>query len=115
MHLHDPAKVVERHLREGPVAQHAGVGHEYVDAPPSIDGARRHRFHAGSVGDVAAVRDRIATAALDLLDDRMPGRAGSVSGHVVDHDARTLLCQRQRVRPAQTAAGTRDDGHAAVQ
>ncbi len=60
------------------------------------------------VGDVVAVRDRLAAERGDLVDDglgRRPIAAGAVRGHaeVVDHDDRAFASERERVLAADAA------------
>ena len=73
------------------------------------------------VGDVGAVGDGFAAGGGDLVDDALRGaaaaggRAVEADTDVVDHDARALGGERQRVRAADAAARARDDDHAAVE
>ena len=54
---------------EHAVAHEAGVVHDDVEAAEGLDGGLHERAGRGEVGDVGAVRDRLAAEAADLLDD----------------------------------------------
>ncbi len=61
--------------------------------------------------------DRVAAPGADLLCDLVGGTAGDalprgVRAEVVDHDARALGGEGQRVGAAEAASGTGDDGDA---
>ena len=72
------------------------------------------RSGAGEVGDVLAVRDRLAAERLDLADDvvRRPlarALAGERRAEVVDDDLRAGARERERVLAADPAPGAGDD------
>jgi len=115
VHLHHQPELVERHLREGLVAQHAGVADEDVDASPIADRPRHQCLHLREIGDVAAVGDGLPARARDLVDDTSARRTRLRSGHIVDHHPRAVTRERQRMGTAQTGARAGDDGHAAFQ
>ena len=69
---------------------------------------------------VVAVRDRRAAGRDDLGDDGRCGRrvrpdARHRAAEIVDDDARAARGQQQRVGPPDPAAGSGDDGDAAVE
>ena len=72
------------------------------------------------VGDVGPAGDGFASGGGDLVDHALGGAAAAggrtveADADVVDHDARALGGERQRVRASDPAAGSRDDDHAAV-
>jgi hypothetical protein len=112
VHVHHQAEVVERHLGEGLVAQHARVVDEDVDAAPFADGARHHRLHLREIGHVAAVGDGQAAGTHDLVGDRAPRRAFGCARHVVHHHARAMAASASawalpRPLPAPVTMATR--------
>ena len=69
---------------------------------------------AREVGDVLAVRDRLAAERLDLAHDVVRGPfaralAGERRAEVVDDDLRARARERERVLAADPAAGAGDD------
>ena len=82
--------------------------------PKSSIACRTIRSAPVEVGDVLAVRGRLAAGGLDLLDDLLRRRvvvalARERAAEVVDDDLRAGLGERERVRAADPAAGTGDD------
>ena len=107
------------HLREGLVAQDAGVVDEDVDAAPSLFGAGNHLDHLIIFGDVAAVRHRLAASRADFLDhgERRVGMARAVTGaaEIVDDDLGATLGEFEGVMATEAAAGSGDDGNAIIE
>src|SRR5205085_4366669 len=91
-----------------------GVVDEDVEPAELVDRLLDEPSRAGEVGDVLAVRRRLAAARADLLDHLL-GRAGigpfagEPGAEVVDHNLRSRSCERERVRAADPASCTRDD------
>jgi hypothetical protein len=111
------AEIVELHLREALVAQHAGVVDEDVDAAPFVDRLFDHRLDRGEIGDRRAIGDRLAASRLDLGDDCLRSRrrtAGAVArtAEIVDDELRAARGEREGVLAAEAIAGTGDDGNA---
>ena len=55
------------HVHEHAVAEDPGVVDEDVEAPERVDRLLHHLARLREVGDVRAVRDRLAAGGLDLL------------------------------------------------
>ncbi len=64
------------HVHEHPVAEDPGVVDEDVEAAELVDRLLDHATGAREVGDVLAVRDRLAAGGADLLDDLLGRRRG---------------------------------------
>jgi hypothetical protein len=108
------------HVHDHPVAEDSGVVDEDVEPAELLDRLPHEPFRAREVGDALAVRRRLAARGADLLDDLL-GRAeiGALAGdpgaEVVDHDRGSRIGERERMRAANAAPGSRDDGDLAVQ
>lgn len=112
------AEVVELGLDEGLVAQDSGVVDQDVHAAPLVHGRCDHGGNGVDVGDVAVVRDRLATQ----LDDfrHYLGCCGISAAtavdratHVVDDDACAACGEGQCMRTAESAACACDDRYLA--
>ena len=120
VHVEHRVHLVGRHVLERRVAQDAGVVDDDVDLAEGVDGRLHDRRAALGRGDAVVVGDGLAAGRLDLVDDLLGGRlgaAGAVGGaaEVVDDDERAPLGEVEGVRPAEAAAGARDDRHLAVE
>ena len=114
VHLDHRVPLVLLHVHEHAVAEDPGVVDEDVEAAEALDRRLHHAFGAGEVGDVLAVRDRLAAERLDLADDvvRRPfarALAGERRAEVVDDDLRAGARERERVLAADPAPGAGDD------
>ena len=88
-------------------------------APKRLEGGGDHRWAPSPVRHVVAVGDGLATSRADGVDHLAGGSAAAarpveLAAEVVDHDARTLASQLQRVGSAQAAPGAGDDGDTTV-
>ena len=110
----DGVPLVLGHVHEHPVAQDPGVVDEDVEASEVIERLPDEPRGAGEVGDVLAVRGRLAALCLDLVDDLLRGGvvvplAGERGAEIVDDDLRACLGERERVCAADPSPGARDD------
>ena len=79
-----------------------------------------HGLHGFKVRHRCAIGQGFAARCADFIDHRLRGRDRAahtmhIAAQVVDEHLGPACGQRQRVLLAQTAAGARDDGHAAFE
>src|SRR5579883_1160273 len=120
VHLHDEVEILDRHVVEGLVAQHAGVVHHDVDRAEGIDGRLDDVRRALGIGDRIVVRHRLSARRLDLGHHLVGSRVVAAltvhrAARIVHHDLRAAAGQQHRMRPAQPIARTGDDGDAIVE
>ena len=121
VHGDDGVELVLAGVGEHPVAHDARVVHQDVEPAERVDRGLDEALGLRPVGDVGAAGDGFATGSGDLVDDTLRGaaaarrRAVEADADVVDHDARALGGERQRMRAPDAAARTRHDDHAAVE
>ena len=109
------------HVYEHPVAEDSRVVDEDVEPPELVDRLLHEPLRAREVGDVLAVRRRLAAGGADLLDDLL-GRAGVGSLAGERRAPRSLtttfapaLREGERVRAADPAPRAGDDRDLAAQ
>ena len=108
------------HVDEHPVAEDPGVVDEDVQVAEGVDGRVDQLLGPLPVGDVVAVRHRLATPGRDLGDDfvgRAVVRAGAVVGAatVVDDDLGSFGGEQKGVLATDAAPGSRDDRDASLE
>ncbi len=108
------------HLRQGLVAQDAGVVDEDVGLAESVESALQDALAAGDGGDVVVVRHGGAAGRSNLLDDGIchvlaGPRAVSTTPEIVDDHGGAGARQRERMLAADAAACTRHDRDLSVQ
>ena len=111
MRVDDDVEVLVAHLPEHAVAQHARVGDHHVQAPELAHGAGDERLRHVGVADRGDLRDGAPARA----GDRRDGLRGAVGIEVVDDERGAGARQRDRVRAAEPAAASGDDGDLAVE
>ena len=101
------------HVDEHPVAQDPRVVDEDVEPAEGVQRMVYEPLGSREVGDVLPVRDGLAAGRGDLVDNLLRRRVLGLAHHgdpeIVDEHTRARLCERERVRPADSAAGTGDD------
>ena len=114
VHVHHRVEGRLVHLEAHRVADDAGVVDEDVEPTPFVDRLRDEAARAVERRDVVTVRDGGTAGGDDLVDDRLR-RAGVASAafhrgpEIVDHDARAVRGEQQRVAATDAPAGAGDD------
>ncbi len=119
MNVHHQAEILDCHFRERLVAKNAGIVHEDVHRAIGRDGLLDHVGNFVGLGDVRAMRHRLAACGRDLVHDRLRSGSGCAlaihaPAQIVDDDVAATRGQHQRVAAPQAIAGPRDDGGASV-
>src|SRR5271168_3835707 len=116
MHANDLFEIGDLHLREGLVAQDAGVVDENVDAAPLGLSPRNHCRDLVGVGDVGAVGHGGSAGPFDLLDDSSRGVGGrGAPAEIIDDHLRAPRGEAERMTAPQPASGASDDRDAVVE
>ncbi len=110
VHADDVVPVGLRQAEDHLVAQHAGVVDQHVQRAELGHRGLHQVLAERPVAHVPEHGDGRTARCADLVDDGLRGRA-----HVVDHDRRPALRQRERLRAAEPRPGAGHDGDPAVQ
>ncbi len=120
VHLHHEVEIIDRHVVEGLVAQHACIVDHDVDRAEGIDRRLDDVGRALGIGHRIVVRHGLAARRLDLGHHLVGG--GMIAAFAVDRAARIVhhhpgaaAGQQQRMRAAEPVAGAGDDGDAIVE
>jgi hypothetical protein len=105
MHVHHQPEIRDAHLREGLVAQNAGVVDEDIDAAPGRHHAFDHGRDTSLVGDRRGRCNRFSASRNDFIGN---ARCGCLI-HIVDDDLGALSRQQQRMSSTQPATSARND------
>ncbi len=108
------------HARDEGVPKNAGVVDQHVESTELADGLLDEALGPVPGGNVVCVGNGLAACSDDLVDYLLCGTgicAGSVvcSAEIVDHDARTLASEEQRMLTADAASCSGDDRYATVE
>ena len=121
VHGGDSVELLFTCVGEHAVADDARVVDQNVEVAERVDRGLDEPLGLRPVGDVRPTGDRLASGGGDFVDDALRGAAATggrsvqPDTDVVDHHARTLGGERQRMCPSDTATGARHDDHTAVE
>ena len=109
------------HVVEREVTKDAGVGNDCVEAAVGVHGQLDHVVAVFEIADVAAVGDSVSAHRLDFVDDLLRrgvvvvAVARNTTAEVIDDDLGAMLCEVERVCPAEAAACTGYKGDLPIQ
>ena len=120
VHGNDCIPLALVHPGDEGVTKNAGVVDQYVESAELADGLLDEALGAVPGGDVVGVGNSLAACSDDLVDYLLRGAGictGTVvcSAEIVDHDARTLTSEEQRMLTADAASCSGDDRYATVE
>lgn len=120
VHRDDSVELLFAGVGDHPVPHDAGIVHQDVHTTVRLDGGLDQVGRLVPVRDVRPVGDGLATGRKDLVDHVLGCAAAAcrrtVQAHtdIVDHHARTLGREGQRMCAADAATRSGDDDHPAV-